>query len=93
MIPLSDLLAVLLLASQYAATAGKRKTVSTQFCGGMPHLLATGEPVAHPCHVLPVNALREEAEGRWLIAARIMARTAAAGPLPAHAGVWKHRRH
>ena len=95
MIPLADLLAVLLLASQVAIQNGadqKRKTIAARFCGGLPHLLSTGEPVAHACHVLPVDALEAEADGLFLIAERIMARNAAAGPLSWHWGIWNHRR-
>lgn len=91
MMPLTSLLATLLLTA-HGIVLVKRKTVSTAFCGGKPHVLATGEPVAHSCHVLPVDALEAEAEGQWLIAARIMAKTAAAGPLPRHAGIWRTRR-
>ena len=66
--------------------------MATQFCGGLPHLLSTGEAVAHSCHVLPTEALQAEADGLTLIAAQIMARTAAVGPLRSHAGIWKYRR-
>ena len=68
-----------------------RTTIAARFCG-LPHLIATGEPVAHPCHVLPARALAAEAEGQSHLAARIMARTAAAGPLVAHSGIWRTRR-
>ena len=67
-----------------------RPTVRTRFCG-LPHLLS-GEPVAHSCKVLPADALTAEADGRFLIAARILARSAAGKPLPPHAGIWKLRR-
>lgn len=90
MIPLTSLLATLLLTAHEIVLV-KRKTVATAFCG-LPHLLATGEPVAHACHVLPVDALEAEAEGHCLFAARIMGRAAASGPLPSHAGIWHTRR-
>ncbi len=69
----------------------ERRTLTTQFCG-KPHSIKTGEPLAHLCRVLPVEALEAESNGQSLIAARIMARRAAMGPLPEHAGVWKLRR-
>ncbi len=68
-----------------------RKAISARFCG-LPHLIATGEPVAHSCHVLPARALAAEASGQAYLAARIMARTAAAGPLAVHPGLWHTRR-
>lgn len=90
MMPLTSLLATLLLAA-YGVMPIRRKTIDTAFCN-RPHLLKTGEPVAHCCHVLPVDALTAEAEGLTLIAARIMAGKAATGPLRAHPGIWRTRR-
>ena len=69
----------------------KRATIPARFCG-LPHLIATGEPVAHSCHVLPARALAAEAAGQSYLAARIMARSAAAGPLVSHPGLWRTRR-
>ena len=71
--------------------AERRRTVKTRYCG-LPHLLKTGEPVAHSCKVLPADALTAEADGRFLIAARILARSAATKPLASHPGIWKLRR-
>ena len=77
--------------SQVMAKPAKgRPTVRTRFCG-LPHL-PTGEPVAHACKVLPADALTAEADGRFLIAARILARNASGKPLPSHPGIWKLRR-
>jgi hypothetical protein len=71
--------------------AQPRVTITTKFCG-MPHQIASGLPVAHRCKVLPVEAIAAEAQGRFLIAAGIMARCAATGPLPVHPGIWRIRR-
>lgn len=90
MMPLTSLLATLLLTAHEIILV-KRKTVATAFCG-LPHLLATGEPVAHACRVLPVDALEAEAEGHSLFAARMLGRVAASGPLPHHKGIWRTRR-
>jgi hypothetical protein len=90
MMPFSSLLTVLLLAVNGVIPA-RRKTVSTAFCN-RPHLLKTGEPVAHCCRVLPVEALEAEADGHALFAARIMAGKACVGPLMAHPGIWRTRR-
>ena len=82
---------VTLKPAERKPTERKPTTFSTRFCG-LPHLLATGEPVAHACHVLPAEAVRAEAEGRFLIALRIMGRLAASGPLRPHPGIWRIRR-
>ncbi len=70
--------------------AEHRRTVTTRYCG-LPHLIS-GEPVAHSCKVLPADALTAEANGRFLIATRILARSASSKPLPPHPGIWKLRR-
>jgi hypothetical protein len=71
------------------AVEHKRATIPARFCSRLPHLIASGEAVAHPCRVLPVEALQAEAEGRFLIATLIMGRPAP-GPI-AHAS--RHLAH
>lgn len=69
----------------------KLQSVRTDYCRKL-HRLRDGQPVAHACVCLPVDALRAELAGDVLGAARILAEVAAGGPLLEHGGVWKLRR-
>jgi hypothetical protein len=60
------------------------------FCG-KPHRL-DGRAIAHRCHTLPSDAINAAVTGDYLRAVRVFARTAAAGPLPPDAGIWRTRR-
>jgi hypothetical protein len=74
---------------EVATATVERRTIRMRYCGRF-HLLS-GEPVAHACKMLPADALTAEVDGRFLIAARILARNAARQPLMAHPGIWKVR--
>jgi hypothetical protein len=67
------------------------RSIRTGYCQRL-HRLKDGAPVAHPCRVLPVEALKAEASGDRLGAVRMLAAHAAGGPLQEHGGVWNVRR-
>jgi hypothetical protein len=70
---------------------GEPLVMRPRYCG-MPHRATDGLPVAHACRVLPADAIRAEFRGHTDLALRLFASEAAAGRLPQHPGLWKHRR-
>jgi hypothetical protein len=67
------------------------KAAILPYCGKI-HSIIDGLPIAHRCRIVPAEAIAAAIRGDFERAITIFAGTAAKGPLPRHAGVWRTKR-